>query len=71
MVRIIQESDAISLSGLVEVSSAKTYPLSVAQKVATKNANGGVPLVCELLTTSKTGRTIKRYFPLRQYVEKK
>ena len=64
MVKVIQETDAPSLRGVVLALSDKLYRKKRAEKIAIRKCDGGQPLLCEYKTKTKTGRTTKRYLPL-------
>ena len=67
---ITSDDDAVRLSGLVECSTKKSYPLAPAKYYANKNSEGGTPLLALCESVSRTGRRVKRYLPLRQFTDK-
>ena len=69
--RIVTEEIGYQLAGLVECSTKKVYPLSAAKYYANKNSEGGIPLLAECVSESRTGRKVKRYLPLRQFTDPK
>lgn len=62
--RIIKESDAVSLVGNVLALSEKLYSRKRAEQIAAKKCQSGKPLLCEYEVRSRTGRIGKRYLPL-------
>jgi hypothetical protein len=67
--RVITESDALTLGGTVLALSEKLYSKKRAEQIALKKCDEHQPLLCEYKIKIKSGRTVKRYLPLAIVIE--